>query len=217
MDSDSESEFSDQEAKEDQVQEVVSEDQEERVVDAGVEDETLMEDTVLTPQRNNRIECDSEHSRSCSCSEARSEVDLLGSDAKEEGKKEEENRNDHVKDKEDHDENEKLVTGTDPEPNQTLQPRKVDLGCANMEAATESEIHLEGAEKLLFSDSPLKYLDKRKEKGKKNYKWDGSLQTLKDFVTLILKKDGQWRTKKSGDGRLMDYFTEKSSEFLAKK
>ena len=75
MDSDSENEFSDQEAKEGQLQEVVSEDQEELVVDAGVEDETLMEDTVLTPQRKNRIECDSEHSRSCS--EARSEVDLF--------------------------------------------------------------------------------------------------------------------------------------------
>ena len=107
MDSDSESEFSDQKAKEGPVQEVFSKDQQELVVDAGVEDETLMEDTVLTPQRNNRIECDSEHSRSCS--EACSEVDLLGSDAKEGGKKEEENRNDHVKDKEDHDENEKLV------------------------------------------------------------------------------------------------------------
>ena len=212
MDSDSESEFSDQEAKEGQVQEVVSEDQEELVVDAGVENETLMEDTVLTSQRNNRIECDSEHSRSCS--EARSEVDLLRSDAKEEGKKEEENRNDHMKDKEHHDENEKLVTGTDPEPNQTLQPKNVEVEYANMKAATESEIHLEGAEKLLFSDSLLKYLDKRKEKGKKNYKWDGSLQTLKDFVTLILKKDGQWRTKKSGGGKLMDYFTEKSSLFV---
>ena len=39
------------EAKEGQVQEVVSEDQEELVVDAGVVDETLIEDTVLTPQR----------------------------------------------------------------------------------------------------------------------------------------------------------------------
>ena len=67
------------------MQEVVSEDQKELVVDAGVENETLMADTVLTPQRNNRIECDSEHSRSCS--EARSVVDLLRLDAKEEGKK----------------------------------------------------------------------------------------------------------------------------------
>ena len=65
-----------------------------------------------------------------------------------------------MKDKEDHDENEKLVTGTDPEPNQTLQPKNVEVECANMEAAAESEIHLEGAEKLLFSDSLLKYLDK---------------------------------------------------------
>ena len=119
-----------------------------------------------------------------------------------------------MKDKEDHDENEKFVTGTYPEPNQTLQPKNVEVECANMEAATESEIHLEGAEKLLFSDSLLKYLNKRKEKGKKNYKWDGSLQTLKDFVTLILNKDGQWRTKKSGGGKLMDYFTEKSSLFV---
>ena len=37
---------------------------------------------------------------------------------------------------------------------------------------------------------------------------------MKDFVTLILKKDGQWRTKKSGGGKLMDYFTEKSSLFV---
>ena len=41
-----------------------------------------------------------------------------------------------------------------------------------------------------------------------------SLQTLKEFVALILKKDGQWRTKKSGGGKLMDYFTEKSSPFI---
>ena len=81
MDSDSDSECSDQErlilseAKEGQVQEVVNEDQKELVVDAGVGDETLMEDTVPTPQRNKRLECDSEHSRSSS--EGCSEVDLL--------------------------------------------------------------------------------------------------------------------------------------------
>ena len=40
------------------------------------------------------------------------------------------------------------------------------------------------------------------------------MQTLKDSVTLILKKDGQWRTKKSSGGKLMDYFTEKSSLFV---
>ena len=39
------------EAKEGQVQEVVSEDKEELVVDVGVGDETLMEDTVLIPHK----------------------------------------------------------------------------------------------------------------------------------------------------------------------
>ena len=67
MDSESESEYSDQErpivseTKESQVQEVVSEDQEELgpVLNAGVADEILIEDTVPTPQRNN---LESEHS-----------------------------------------------------------------------------------------------------------------------------------------------------------
>ena len=181
------------EAKEGHVQEVVSEDQEELVVDAGVVDETLIEDIVLTPQRNN-LESDSEHSGASS--EACLEVDLLGLDVKED-EKEEENHNDHVKDNEDHDKNEKLVTNTDHEPNQTLQPKNIEAECANMEAAAKNEIHLEGAERLLFSDSLLKYLDKRKEKGKKNYKWDRLFQTLKEFVTLILRKDEQWHTKNS--------------------
>ena len=86
----------------------------------------------------------------------------MGLDAKED-EKEEENHNDHVKDNEDHDKNEKLVTNTDHEPNQTLQPKNIEAECVNMEAAAENEIHLEGTEKLLFSDSLLKYLDKRKE------------------------------------------------------
>ena len=64
--------------------------------------------------------------------------------------KEDENHNDHVKDNEDHDKNEKVVTTTDHEPNQTLQPKNIEVECANMEAATESEIHLEGAEQLFF-------------------------------------------------------------------
>ena len=150
MDSDSESEYSDQErltvsqAKEGQVQEVVSEDQQELVVNAGVVDKTLTEDTVLTPQRNN---LESEHSGSNS--EARSDCDLLESDAKEHEKKKK-NHNDHVKGNEDHDKNEKLVTDTDHAPNQTLQPKDIEVKCANMEAATENEIQLEGAEKLLF-------------------------------------------------------------------
>ena len=52
------------------------------VVNAGVVIKTLIEDTVLTPQRSN---LESEHSRSNS--EARSEVDLWGSVAEEDEKK----------------------------------------------------------------------------------------------------------------------------------
>ena len=48
-----------------------------------------------------------------------------------------------MKDNEDQDKNEKLVvTGTDHESNQTLQPRNIEVECANIEAATENEIHL---------------------------------------------------------------------------
>ena len=64
--------------------EVVTEDQEELVADAGVGDETLIEDIVLTSQRNS-LESDSEHSGSSS--EARSELYLLGSDANEDENK----------------------------------------------------------------------------------------------------------------------------------
>ena len=72
-----------------------------------------------------------------------------------------------MKNNEDHNKNEKLVTGTDHEPNQTQQPKNVEVECANMDAATEREIHLKGAEKLLFSDSLLKYLAKERRRERK--------------------------------------------------
>ena len=43
----------------------------------------------------------------------------------------------------------------------------------------------------------------------------GIIANLERFCYLrVLKKDGQWRTKKSCGGKLMDYFTEKSSLFV---
>ena len=44
---------------------------------------------------------------------------------------------------------------------------------------------------------PLKYLAKEKVKGKTNYKFDGTLDELKDFVTLVLKRKGKmdWEEK----------------------
>ena len=43
----------------------------------------------------------------------------------------------------------------------------------------------------------LKYLAKRKVKGKTNYKFDGTLDELKDFVSLVLKRKGKWTGKKN--------------------
>ena len=50
---------------------------------------------------------------------------------------------------------------------------------------------------LLFADTLLKYLAKRKVKGKTNYKFDGTLDELKDFVSLVLKRKGKWTGKKN--------------------
>ena len=153
-----------------------------------------MEDTVLTQQRNNLLECDSEHSGSSS--EARSEVDLLGSDAKEDEKKKK-----------------KTITTMRKTTKITIKTKSWSLVLILSQTRYSnpkiSRWSVRTWRQLLkakstwrelkscffFSDSLLKYLDKRKEKGKKNYKWDGSLQTLKDFVALILKKYGQWCTK----------------------
>ena len=65
-------------------------------------------------------------------------------------------------------------------------------------------------DKILFADTLLKYLDKRTERGKTNYKWDGKPDQLKDFMTLILKRDGQWKPKKVSGGKQMYTFTDGS-------
>ena len=46
----------------------------------------------------------------------------------------------------------------------------------------------EESDRLLFADTLLVYLQKRKEKGTIRCKWDGQIGGLKDFVSLILKK-----------------------------
>ena len=65
-------------------------------------------------------------------------------------------------------------------------------------------------DKILFADTLLKYLDKRTERGKTNYKWDGKPDQLKDFITLILKRDRQWKPKKVSEGKQMYTFTDGS-------
>ena len=48
--------------------------------------------------------------------------------------------------------------------------------------------------KIIFGDTLLKYLDKVKAKAdKEQLKWNGDLQQLKDFITLILNLRGTWK------------------------
>ena len=68
-------------------------------------------------------------------------------------------------------------------------------------------------DKIFFADTHLKYLDKRTEREKTNYKWDGKPDQLKDFITLILKRGGQWKPKKVSGGKQM-YIFKDGSEHL---
>ena len=49
---------------------------------------------------------------------------------------------------------------------------------------------------ILFADTLTRSLNKRKTKGKEIFKWNGSLEDLKSFVELILKRKGTWKGKK---------------------
>ena len=71
----------------------------------------------------------------------------------------------------------------------------------------------EESDKLLFADTLLVYLQKRKEKGRIRYKWDGQIGGLKNFVSLILKKEGRWKSKTNKEGGAIHTFQEKASEF----
>ena len=64
--------------------------------------------------------------------------------------------------------------------------------------------------KIIFGDTLLKYLDKVKAKAdKEQLKWNGDLQQLKDFITLILNLRGTWKkvgtknTFREANGKLM--------------
>ena len=65
------------------------------------------------------------------------------------------------------------------------------------------------SEKILFADSFFKYLDKRTERGKTNFKWDGKPTELHDFITLVLKRNGQMKSRKAGGGKQMHFFQDK--------
>ena len=56
---------------------------------------------------------------------------------------------------------------------------ELDLGLTEVITQDDQE---DEADVLQFADTLLACLDKRKVKGKENFKWDGKIQELKDFV-----------------------------------
>ena len=56
---------------------------------------------------------------------------------------------------------------------------ELDLGLIEVITQDDQE---DEADVLQFADTLLACLDKRKVKGKENFKWDGKIQELKDFV-----------------------------------
>ena len=68
------------------------------------------------------------------------------------------------------------------------QPVDLELG--------DNESEDEEADVLIFSDSLLPCVSKEKVKRKENFMWSSKIQELKDFVSLILKKEGNWTSKK---------------------
>ena len=57
---------------------------------------------------------------------------------------------------------------------------------------------------ILFADTLTRSLSKRKIKGKERFKWDGSLEDLKSFAELILKRKGTWKGKKDKKQNFQD-------------
>ena len=85
-----------------------------------------------------------------------------------------------------------------------IQPKLEPQAQSEYQSGSQSQVEAddednrdEQALALLFADTFLKYLAKRKVKGKTNYKFDGTLDELKDFVSLVLKRKGKWTGKKN--------------------
>ena len=56
----------------------------------------------------------------------------------------------------------------------------------------------------MFADTLTQSLNKRKTKGKEIFKWNGSLEDLKSFVELILKRKCTWKGKKGKKQNFQD-------------
>ena len=58
---------------------------------------------------------------------------------------------------------------------------------------------------VLFADTLLKHLARKKQKGdKEQLKWYGDIKELEDFVTHILKMSGNWKQSEVGNKQKPD-------------
>ena len=70
-----------------------------------------------------------------------------------------------------------------------------DINEVHSEDQLQKEGVSEDADLLIFADTLLKNLGRKKEKGKVRIKWNGECTALKDFVTLALKYEGAWKCR----------------------
>ena len=66
---------------------------------------------------------------------------------------------------------------------------------------------------VIFADTLLKHLERKQIGEKEQLKWNGKTCELKDFVTLVLKSEGKWSTKKYGKSAT-HLFAEEIGEFM---
>ena len=59
----------------------------------------------------------------------------------------------------------------------------------------------------------MKHLERRITKGKQQLKWNGKVQELKEFVTLVLKASGSWSMKKYAGKVNQHIFQEKKKSY----
>ena len=67
---------------------------------------------------------------------------------------------------------------------------------------------------LIFVDTLLEQLVRKQIREKEQLKWNGKIRELKYFVTLVLKNEGKWSTKKHGKSSTHYMFAEENGEFI---
>ena len=76
------------------------------------------------------------------------------------------------------------------------------------------EINDSNLDVLIFAYTLLKHLELKQNGEKEQLKWNGKIRELKDFVTLALKSEGKWSTKKNGKPSSHYMFAEENGEFI---